>query len=363
MGSRVSLMLRLLGQWLQHRKPHVGPLHLILCICDHWEPGYGHATPAQADARVDAWVKQYPRQFGRFLDSDGRPPRHTFFYPLEMYRASELDGVAELCRSGYGEVEVHLHHDNDSSDRLRETLLKGTRLLSERHGLLARDAAGQTRYAFIHGNWALDNSSPDGRWCGVNDELDVLRETGCYADFTFPSYPSPTQTRKINSIYYAVDDPQRPKSHDTGIDVGLGRQPADSLMLVQGPLLLNWSWRRFWSRPRVENGNLQRNQPPTARRLDLWLRARVRVSSRPEWVFVKLYTHGAPEHNAKIVLGEPMVRFHQLLAQRAANGSDFKYHYVTAREMYNLIKAAEGSRLGEIDELRDCKLTWPDRPV
>ncbi|MEJ7636728.1 MAG: hypothetical protein WKF75_01760 [Singulisphaera sp.] len=50
----------------------------------------------------------------------------------------------------------------------------------------------------------------------VNNEIDVLRETGCYADFTLPSAPSPTQTRQINSIYYASDDPRRPKSHDRG---------------------------------------------------------------------------------------------------------------------------------------------------
>ena len=96
-------------------------------------------------------------------------------------------------------------------------------LLADRHGLLSRDRrTGELAYGFIHGNWALDNSRPDGRWCGVNNELDVLRETGCYADFTLPSAPSPTQTRKINSLYYAVDDPAAPRSHDTGVDVGDG---------------------------------------------------------------------------------------------------------------------------------------------
>src|SRR5258707_498316 len=80
-------------------------------------------------------------------------------------------------------------------------------------------------YAFIHGNWALDNSRPDGRWCGINNELDVLRETGCFADFTLPSAPSPCQTSTINRIYYAVDDPKRPKSHDTGFPIAEHRTP------------------------------------------------------------------------------------------------------------------------------------------
>ena len=68
--------------------------------------------------------------------------------------------------------------------------------------------------------------------------LDVLRETGCYADFTFPSAGSRTQPRKINSIYYAIDDPDRPRSHDRGIDVGTAPPPANGLILIQGPLLL-----------------------------------------------------------------------------------------------------------------------------
>ena len=50
----------------------------------------------------------------------------------------------------------------------------------------------------------------------------MLRVAGCYADFTLPSAPSETQTRKINSLYYAVDDPAAPKSHDTGVDVAVG---------------------------------------------------------------------------------------------------------------------------------------------
>ena len=43
----------------------------------------------------------------------------------------------------------------------------------------------------------------------VNNELEILRDTGCYADFTMPSAPHPTQTWKINSIYSASDRPGR----------------------------------------------------------------------------------------------------------------------------------------------------------
>ena len=48
--------------------------------------------------RVERWVTEYPRRFARFRDADGRPPRHSFFYPLEMYVESEVDGIADCVR-------------------------------------------------------------------------------------------------------------------------------------------------------------------------------------------------------------------------------------------------------------------------
>ena len=94
-------------------------------------------------------------------------------------------------------------------------------------------------------------------------------------------------------------------------------------MLIQGPLLLDWGRRKWGVVPRIENGCLQANQPPTIDRLDAWLRARVQVPARPDWFFVKLHTHGAPEANRHVLLGEPMVRFHEALADRAAADPDF----------------------------------------
>ena len=38
-------------------------------------------------------------------------------------------------------------------------------------------------YAFVHGNFALANSA-GGRYCGVDEEMQILAETGCYADMT-----------------------------------------------------------------------------------------------------------------------------------------------------------------------------------
>ncbi|HEX7448339.1 MAG TPA: hypothetical protein VF306_12380, partial [Pirellulales bacterium] len=332
--------------------PDDGPLHVFVCVADHYEPKRANAPPHLARERVERWRRQYPASVAGLADSIGRPPRHTFFYPAEEYKAEYLDMLAEMCQQGLGEVEVHLHHDNDTSENLRATLIDFKQTLYLRHGLLAKNAAGEITYGFIHGNWALDNSRGDGRWCGVNDELTVLRETGCYADFTMPSAPADCQTSTINSIYYAFDDCRRPMSHNRGQPARVGGEaPPEALLLIQGPLALDWRSRKFGLLPRLENGDLHGGRPPTADRLRLWLRAGVTVAGRPDWRFVKLHTHGAHEPNAAILLGEPMRRFHESLAEMARNEPTFNYYYVSAREMADLVHQAEAGmsepQLGE----------------
>jgi hypothetical protein len=349
---------RWLGPYLLQtgrRRPPAGGqnVHLLLCIADHFEPRAKKASVAAGRQRVEHWVREYPRQLGRFRDSDGRPPRYSFFFPIEQYEADYLDGLGQLCLPGFAEVEIHLHHNGDTADNLRRQLLAFSELLAGRHGLLSRyKETGQLAYAFIHGNWALCNCWPNGAWCGVDNELDILRETGCYADFTFPSAPHPTQPPILNSIYYARNQPG-PRSHESGVHLGAGPAPEKSLLLIQGPLLLDWSRRKWGLLPRLENGCLQASQPPSTARLDAWLRARVQAPTRPDWFFVKLHAHGAPEESHEALLGPPMVQFHEELARRARDNPRFHYHYVTARELYNLAKAAEAGFQGQVQEARD----------
>jgi hypothetical protein len=352
-----------LADWPRRRLPRRDEtVHLLLCLADHYEPYYGGVSQQQAVARVARWVEEYTKQLSCFHDADGRPPRHTFFYPVEQYDEEILDMLAGLCRRGFGEVEVHLHHDHDTAENLRKTLIDFRALLADRHGLLPRDRIdGAVKYGFIHGDWALDNSRPDGRCCGVDNELTVLRQTGCYADFTLPSAPGPTQTRIINSIYYARGLPGKRKSHDRRIIQGCNPAPPDdALLLIQGPLGLDWSRRKWGFLPRLENGCFQASQSPDIARLPAWLRAKVQVSNRPDWYFVKLHCHGAPEESHFALLGEPMVRFHEALARTAEQNPAFHFHYVTAREMCNLVHAAENSWSGTVDEARDYRLAMSE---
>jgi hypothetical protein len=340
--------------------PASGTTHLMFCFVDHFEPGWKRPGVAAETARVARWSRDYPTLAGKFLDADGAHPKHTFFFPEEEYRVEHLDALSDICARGFGEIEVHLHHDRDTSDGLRSKLRGFVDLLHSRHGALPVDpATGRVMWGFIHGNWCLDNSRPDGRWCGVNDELQVLKECGCYADFTLPSAPSDTQTSTVNSIYYATDDPLRPKSHDTGVEVVVGGSASGDLLIVQGVLGFDWSSRKFGILPRIENSDVRAGQPPSPSRVDSWVKLAPTVAGRPEWKFIKIHTHGAPEKQADELLGARMEEMHAYLDRRYNDGRNFALHYVSAREMYNIIKAAESGAQGNPGAYRDFQLPRP----
>ncbi|MBL8521417.1 MAG: hypothetical protein JNK75_12180 [Betaproteobacteria bacterium] len=334
-----------------------GPLHVMFCFVDHFEPLAAGADDATGLARVQRWARDYRRAVAGRRDADGRPPVHTFFYPEEEYRADHVEVMAGVCREGLGEFEVHLHHDHDTDSGLRAKLASFVSVLADRHGLLTRGADGKIPFAFIHGNWALDNSRPDGRWCGVNNELVVLRESGCYADFTFPSAPSDTQPRTINSIYYAADDPGRPKSHDYGSPMRVGGSPQGDLLLMQGPLGLHWRHRKLGIWPRIENSDIAPIDIPIDERVVLWLDAHIHVAGRPEWLFIKVHTHGAIEENADWLFADgghgELTRLHDALERQCNDGKSHLLHYVTAREMFNIAKAAEAGCSGNPNDYRD----------
>lgn len=329
------------------------PIHIIFSVVDHYEPFWNKVSAETAARRVAQWAEHLPLILNRFKDSTGNPPKYTFFYPQEEYRKEYLEILADICRQGIGDVEIHLHHDNDTAEGLRQKLNDFKTVLHERHGLLRKDInTGDIVYGFIHGNWALDNSRQDGRMCGVNNELLILRDTGCYADFTFPSAPDETQTSKINSIYYAEDDPLSPKSHNRGKDVEAGRAGSGDLMIIQGPLTLNWGSRKKGIFPRIENGELSGDNPPNQQRIDLWINQHICVKGRPEWLYVKVYTHGTQEKNSDTLLGGGLEMMYSYLQNKYNDGKNFVLHYASSWEMYNIIKAAEAGKSGNPSEYK-----------
>jgi hypothetical protein len=315
--------------------------HVYFCFADHYEPYGGGADKARARERVRRWTEQYPLVALRHRDSFGNHPKHTFFYPAEEYDPELINQIRGLCEKRMGDVEVHLHHDNDTAENFRRVIDQYVTTLHERHGLLRKDPiTGKTIYCFIHGNWALDNSRPDGRWCGVDNELDILVETGCYADMTMPSAPSDTQTSKINSIYFSRGRAGQRKSHNTGRDVRAGRwgDPGE-LLFIQGPLTLNWREAKLRIIPKIESAELSHDAPPTPHRVRLWAQCGVSVKGAEEHVFVKVHTHGATEKSMQMLFAENgFERLWGELERLYRRDEENTLRYVTAWEMYSKIR-------------------------
>lgn len=328
--------------------PH-RPVHLYVCIADHYEPRWRRPTLEVERSRVTDWVNRYPAIADRHRDHAGRPHVRSLFFPVEEYRPEHLDGINVLRGRGLVDVEVHLHHDDDTADHLRQTLTDFAKLLHTQHGCLRAREDGTIEYAFIHGNWALDNSHPEGLYCGVNNELSVLVETGCYADMTLPCVPSPCQTPRINEVYYARGAPGRARAHETGRPVTVGSARRDGeLMLIPGPFGLHLRSRARGLVPRIEAAMLEPENPvPAAMRVASWIANAPALPGAPNHRFIKLHAHGcngtAPDWF--LTPDGPFDRLLTTLEDATRDADRYVLHYVTARELYETVVKLENGTL------------------
>lgn len=366
----MSLLNRGLRYWLPYyllnkirrreRTNSSEPVHLFICIVDHFEPFTDGADFKTALSRVQAWCSEYPAFANRHRDAEGRPLQHTWFYPPH-HDQQMLPYLVELCQQGYGEIEMHLHHNRmepfpDTSESLREKILQCIEDYGK-YGIF-RQPEGKPRFAFIHGDWSLDNSGGD-HLCGVNDELTILRECGCYADFTFPTL-NKSQPAMANALYYAVDDQTRPKSYNHGIPVVQGKKAPDTgLMIVQGILGIRYDVQKRLKFA-IEYSDLDLNDPPSPNRVDYWVKNALTVRGKPNWKFIKLHTHGAPEFRWGCNFGKSADSAFSYLEKAYNDNKRYVLHYVTAREVYNYIKKVE---LGQfLNPLRSPDCLIPPYP-
>src|SRR5262249_288774 len=105
-----------------------------------------------------------------------------------------------------------------------------------------------------------------------------------------------------------------------------------------------------------ENGALTALNPPTIHRLRLWCKAGIIVKGRPDWLFIKLHCHGMIPGDTRALLGEPMRLFLKELTEGQGASGRYHVHFVTAREMVNIILAACDGRDGNPGLFRDYRL-------
>lgn len=353
------------GQLLRRVGEDGGPIHLIIVVANHFEPSWSDQGLLGLDEqrrRLDYWCDMARSTGEAVRDHDGTPFRHTNFYPGEQYHAPLLHTLAGLQAEGFGEVEVHLHHGvtaPDTEENLRRALVEFRDVLADEHRCLSREEGiRQPRYAFVHGNLALANSA-GGRFCGVDNEMAVLAETGCYADLTLPAAPLQPQVPRLNAIYECGHPLTEPIPHRSGPSLRVDKVPRLPI-IFSGPLTFNWSRRiRGLPVPRLDDGVLATNYPLDFARLERWAGARIAVRGRPGWVFIKLYCHGFFTHDQDMSIGEGARRFWSEVIEESGRTGRYRIHFVSAREAFNIASAAVDGRGGDPHQYRDYKL----RPI
>ncbi len=365
--QKISYAARWMPDYLWQRLTRHLPKrsHVMVAMADHFEPavspegGRSRVPYDEQERRLERWCEEYPRRFANLRDADGRPFVHTYFYPAEQYDNGLLSQLADHANAGWGEIEVHLHHGAggvaDTPENTRCLLLEFRDLLAHKHSCLSyAGESDEPRYAFVHGNFALANSY-QGRACGVDSEMQILAETGCYADMTLPSAPfHPTQIRKVNSLYECGLPLTQRAPHRKGTDLQRGRTPQKFPIMVQGPLLFDYRANGHSWGLGIDNAAVTTALPASLHRWRKWKSAAIGVKGRPEWLFIKLHCHGMYPKDENALLGPLMQQFlGDLLSSAPQRGETL--HFVTAREMVNIILAACDGREGNPRDYRDYR--------
>jgi hypothetical protein len=350
--------------WRALRPGPRGNVHLLIAMADHFEPAIDPAGGSkrmplvEQERRMGWWLREYPKVADQWRDHDGRPFVHTYFYPAEQYERGILEGLAEHCHAGWGEIEVHLHHgltQPDSAENTRNVLMEFRDLLAFRHRCLSfEEGSEQPRYAFVHGNFALANSA-GGRFCGVDSEMQILSDTGCFADCTLPTgLYHPAQIAKINSLYECALPLDHAMPHREGVDLRVGRSPQTFPLIVQGPLITDWKEGLRSPGRLLEASAVTGRNPLSLGRLARWKQANITVQGRPDWIFIKLHCHGMEPTQKESVMGDSFRNFLRDMVGRAPDRRE-TLHFVTAREMTNIILAACDGKGGDPGKYRDYR--------
>jgi hypothetical protein len=329
--------------WSKDAERPGGTTHVMFFYMDHFEPGRG-------TNRMQRWEREYPAFAQTHRDHEKRPVQHTWAYPVEQPIAANMIALAHLASGGYGEVEVHYHHstlsDLDPPARYEavQTALRGGIRFIQQYGF-GRTTDGRTQFGFVHGNFALDNSRFPN-FCGIDEELKLLRGLGAYADFSFPAIWTRAQPSTVNAIYEALDTPA-PKSYDTPWP--FQASPSERLPIFMGPLVLAPVLKPQRAFVWIEDANIHAAVPTTRERVDLWISANIHVPGRPEWIFVKVWGHSV-ESDAEVannLAGGSFETALDWLESHYNDGRKYALHYVTAREAYNVARAAAAGKSGD----------------
>ncbi len=315
--------------------------HLMFLIADH------HEHPLEdGDAKISAtnWYDDYRSVVDGITDSYGNPFRYTWFYPYDDERTpSALVVVNQMVYDGYGELEFHWHNSHVTATQFRKELESGVNWFNGFGAMKTAEKNSRSAFGYVAGNWNLDNGlMRPSKMDGPTYEIRDLKSLGGYADFTFPNH-SASQSHWFSSLYYVKDD-ESPKSYDEGKRASV-EESHDDFLIFQGPTSLDFRTRA------TEYGTLESWwRGDWGSRIENWWKNSPYVIGKPAWRFIKVYTHGVQSKD--LILSDD---FKGLLKKLVTfcEENNIKLHFVSAREAFNILKAAETDAPGDPEQYRD----------
>jgi hypothetical protein len=132
-----------------------------------------------------------------------------------------------------------------------------------------------------------------------------------------------------------------PKSYARRLALSTLSDGSADVMIFQGPLVFALTWNPAHLFFDLDDGNIHPSVPASRGRVDRWVAAGIHVPDRPDWIFVKVFSHGASsDEDEDVTVGASFDTALSHLEQRYNDGREYVLHSITAREAYNLARAA-----------------------
>ncbi|MFH1378685.1 MAG: hypothetical protein ABII23_00270 [bacterium] len=275
------------------------------------------------------WEQQLCKLAQKHQDSDGKPPVCSFFVPILNYDTQVLLRLSALCQKGLGEIELYLPESVTASESVQKMFLASLDILST-FGI-SHSYNGESK----------KNKRFFSVWCNphrVTDaDISFLHEHGCYADFSLPHVNRASRFTNNQLYYYA------PLSY---------AETKEKFLHVPGAAGINYFDLRNIYAPRTDSGFISMADKPSVLRSWLWEKNAPGFSRKPDWRVIRLNARPFPEDDHANLIGRYLDRFYTRYEKNFRKNPN-TLHYVSGRELCNIITAGENGEKGSPSACRD----------
>ena len=334
----------------RHETAGSTPIDIIFSSVNRFDPIDAGDDPELQTSIIKQWAELYPAIINGVLDSDGYPPKNTWFCPADESLSEILHPLLNLCDNGFGEMEVMIDIGGEPAV---QDINKLARIIEKyRHnGIPELENRNQTlNFAIITA--VKEPIAQIEEREKVRKVLTSSEDLGGYADFTSPVH-SMIKRRKLNRIYDLSEQSRGPDKDEVAKSPGENSRDPGLFLNFPGPLFFNYE--NYSLLPYMDNAEISSEKPFERKRVENWIKANVHVAGKPEWLFLRTSTRGAKPDIANMLLGDDGRQMYMQLVDKFSY-PDYRLHFVTAREAYNIAAAAIDGHGGNPNDYRDYKI-------